>query len=213
MITRDNDSVIISAHLFENWMGFSSTGFHDQLAAVFGGAHTWTWGTHLRGKQPIFKKKSVLPIGGVTELSKHLIVCFTGQVHPPNSAGTKFHSLPEHQITMWMAVSEHAKMFGTVLRQSNWTQASWHLNEECKLREKLFPGCLSPRTRILIHAARETGAGARYAGHGGGGAVWACGENNTIAETENCWRNITKRWKGAWVKRLNVDAKGLVVQS
>ena len=208
---RDFNSLVLSAHFFENWMGYSSTGFHDQLAAVYGGAHIWNWGTHMSGQWPVFKKKPVLPAGGPEELSRSILVCFTGKAHSPNTAGSRFQSLPQKDIPKWSAVSEHARHFGLALRQSNWVRAAWHLNEECKLREELSPGCLSPRARKLISKARQLGAGARYAGHGSGGTVWACGDSDAVAATKRCWRRMCGQWKGAWVKQPEIAGKGLVI--
>lgn len=208
---RDFNSLVLSAHFFENWLGFSSTGFHDQLAAVYGGAHIWNWGTHMRGQWPVFKKKPVMPAGGPEELSRKILVCFTGQAHSPNTAGSRFQSLPLKDIPKWSAVSEHARHFGLALRQSNWVQAAWHLNEECKLREELSPGCLSSRARTLICKARQVGVGARYAGYGSGGTVWACGDKDAVAATKRCWRRMCGQWKGAWVKQPDVAGTGLVI--
>lgn len=208
---RDFNSLVLSAHFFENWLGYSSTGFHDQLAAAYGGAHIWNWGTHMRGQWPVFKKKSVMPAGGPEELSRNILVCFTGQAHSPNIAGSRFQSLLQKDIPKWSAVSEHARLFGLALRRSNWAQASRHLNEECQLREELSPGCLSPRARKLILEARQLGVGARYAGHGSGGTVWALGDSQAVAATKRCWLRICGQWKGAWVKQPEVAGKGLEI--
>ena len=47
---QDRPTIALLAHFVENWLGFSSTGLQDQLAAVYGGANLWSLGREFRGR-------------------------------------------------------------------------------------------------------------------------------------------------------------------
>jgi D-glycero-alpha-D-manno-heptose-7-phosphate kinase len=206
----DWPSLAMSAHLFENWLGFSASGFHDQLAALYGGANQWTWGTHFRSASPVFKRLAINPAGGAAAISRHILLCFTGQPHakirrPPDPGW-----LPTQKLQRWREVSELTTAFAKSLRQARWTEAARYLNDECSLREQIRPACLSARARLLVDAARSSGVGCRYTGHGHGGCVWAIGERRAIERTSAKWTTLSASWNGAWVLRPAIAERGLM---
>jgi len=197
---QDYPSLCLVAHLFENWLGFSSTGFQDQLAALHGGANLWTWGTELdSGVLRFYKRTPILPSGGAAELDRHILLCFTGQRHRPSRMRRQATRLTGDELKRWITVSQHTDNFAVALQNSDWSGAAQHLNAECDLREAIDPACLSNRAKLLVHAGRHPGVGCRYAGHGHGGCVWAIGEEKAIAATDETWHRIARNWKEAWV--------------
>jgi D-glycero-alpha-D-manno-heptose-7-phosphate kinase len=207
---QDRPTIALLAHFFENWLGFSSTGFQDQLAALYGGANLWTWGSNLAAEAPIYVQTGILPPGGSDELSKHILLCFTGQSHPRNRAGEQLKTLPRCDLKRWEKVAQLTQEFSTSLKKADWEGAAHFLNAECALREAIAPGCLSARAKRLAAAARQCGAGCRYAGHGHGGCVWAIGEVNVITETTDRWRDLGRKWDESWVIAPRVAAAGLI---
>lgn len=208
---QDWPTLSLITHLLENWLGFSSTGFQDQLAALYGGANLWTWGIHFDGVAPIYKRSSILPLGGADELNEHILLCFTGQSHAPTRMSKQVRRLEGSERAQWERVSRHTESFSAALRTSDWIGAARHLNAECDLRGKLDSTCLSARARVLVNVGRQSGVGCRYAGHGHGGCVWAIGDATAIGTTKEVWDGVARKWKGAWVIMPRVAAKGLVV--
>jgi D-glycero-alpha-D-manno-heptose-7-phosphate kinase len=207
---HDFPSLLLVAHFLENWLGFASTGFQDQLAALYGGANLWTWGTHLDQLVPIYMRSEILPSGGSNELSKHILVCFTGEPHPPSGAGSQFKRLTALEIAQWSRVSRCTEDFSRSVQASDWSAAAHHLNAECDIRTEIDSGCLSSRAKLLVESGRICGSGCRFAGHGHGGCVWAIGSDSAIRATDISWRTIVQRWKGAWLVRPKVASHGLL---
>jgi galactokinase/mevalonate kinase-like predicted kinase len=170
----DYPSLCMTAHLLENWLGFSTTGFQDQLAALHGGANLWTWGAELEsGGTSFYRRTPILPVGGTAQLDEHILLCFTGQRHRPSRISKRARMLSGADLGRWTEVSQQTENFAVALRDSDWRSAARCLNAECDLRIAIDPTCLSSRAQLLVTAGRSLGLGCRYAGHGSGGA--ACG--------------------------------------
>jgi D-glycero-alpha-D-manno-heptose-7-phosphate kinase len=207
----DRQRIALLAHFLENWLGFSSTGFQDQLAALYGGANLWSWGASFASDGALYTQTNIMPIGGGEDLCKHILVCFTGQSHPRNRAGEQFRRLPASEMRRWDKVAQLTFEFSNSLKIADWESAAHYLNLECALREEIAPACLSPRSLHLAAAARQSGAGCRYAGHGHGGCMWAIGGAKAIQETRDRWSRLAKKWKGGWVIAPRVAEVGLIL--
>jgi len=57
--------------------------------------------------------------------------------------------------------------------------------------------------------AEETGCGARFAGAGACGSVWALGEKKRIQELKSIWKSTLAPIQGAGVLDCWVDARGV----
>lgn len=210
---EDHRAIALLAHFVENWLGFSSTGFQDQIAAANGGANLWSWGANVKGEDPLWRHTDIMPRGGSEELGRHLLLCFTGQPHARNRAGEQFRTLPKSELRQWEKVADLTDEFSTSLKAADWARAAHYLDAECALREEITPDCLSSRARQLADAARQCGAGCRYAGHGPGGCMWAVGDTDAIRDTGVAWRRLAKHWKEAWVISPTVAAVGLTQEA
>jgi D-glycero-alpha-D-manno-heptose-7-phosphate kinase len=203
-------TIALLAHFLENWLGFSSTGFQDQLAALHGGANLWSWGADFKSETPLYTQTDIMPLGGPEQLGEHMLLCFTGQSHLPNRAGEQFKRLPTVEMQRWEKVAKLTLEFSSSLRSAEWENAANLLNLECAVREEIATACLSTRSKQLAAAARQCGSGCRYAGHGHGGCMWAVGETRAIQETKDRWCRLAKKWKGAWVITPGVARMGLI---
>jgi galactokinase/mevalonate kinase-like predicted kinase len=122
---HDYASLCLTAHFLENWLGFSSTGFQDQLAALHGGANLWTWGAELDSSEPAFYRRTpILPGNGAAELDKHLLLCFTGQRHRPSRMWEQVRTLKGRELKRWMEVSQYTENFAMALSNSDWKGAA-----------------------------------------------------------------------------------------
>jgi D-glycero-alpha-D-manno-heptose-7-phosphate kinase len=207
---QDRPTIALLAHFLENWLGFSSTGLQDQLAALHGGANLWSWGAKLKGPEPLYAQANIMPSGGFEELGRHMLLCFTGQPHPHNRAGEQFRRLQRSDLSLWERVAQLTQEFGTALKAADWGGAAHFLNAECVFREEIAPACLSSRARLLAGVARQCGVGCRYAGHGHGGCMWAVGDTNAINETRIAWCRLARGWRNGWVGVPKVAANGLI---
>jgi len=73
----------------------------------------------------------------------------------------------------------------------------------------LWLEALIPVTHQLIRHAEEAGCGARFAGAGAGGSVWALGEKKRIQELKNIWRSTLAPIRGAGILDCAVDPRGV----
>ena len=90
-----------------------------------------------------------------------------------------------------------------------WEESVRLIKEEMKMRRKITPGALIPVTYSLINVAEKAGCGARFAGAGAGGAVWALGQPENIDRLKNRWSNSLKKIKGAYILECAIDQKGV----
>ena len=81
--------------------------------------------------------------------------------------------------------------------------------EEMKIRRRITPDALIPVTDRLIQTAEKTGCGARFAGAGAGGSVWAIGEADQINKLRKKWSEMLESVKGASILDCGVDPTGV----
>lgn len=205
------DRILMFCHLFENWLGFSRTGFHDQLAAIYGGANLWTWGAFFGKQNFIYQKSKLLNRSDCEYYDKRIILSFTGEAHKPTKFGSVPFVLNEYSRRLWLKLSALTEQFSIALRNKDTKRASELLNEECDLRVRIDPLRVSTKSRILIDIAKKNKVGSRYVGHGHGGCVWAIGSKNGIRKTLSEWRSILKKWPNAWAIFPNLEEKGIIV--
>jgi D-glycero-alpha-D-manno-heptose-7-phosphate kinase len=77
------------------------------------------------------------------------------------------------------------------------------------VRRDITPDALIPVTSELIRQAELAGCGARFAGAGAGGSVWALGEKKRIDELRTAWISTLAPIRGAGVLDCAVDPKGV----
>lgn len=203
--------ILFFCHLFENWLGFSSTGFHDQLAAIYGGANLWTWGADFQREDLIYQKHTLLSSEDCSLINERLILTFTGESHEATKMKLHNNLLSEHELKPWYTISQLTKDFSSALESKDWESAARFLNKECGIRSKINPNCISKRAGLLIKIARNEGVGSRPVGHGHGGCVWALGDKDKIADTFAEWKAQSDNWVGAWTIYPGMAEKGLVI--
>lgn len=83
------------------------------------------------------------------------------------------------------------------------------LEEEMRLRKELTPEALIPITKKLIDQAIRAGCGARFAGAGAGGSVWALGGMENIQRLKEIWTNTLATVRSAKVLKCGIDPAGV----
>jgi D-glycero-alpha-D-manno-heptose-7-phosphate kinase len=185
-------------------------GIQDQAAAVYGGVNAWTW--HYESIKAPFRRHLLLKRSGHRELSERLLLAYSGISHVSsrmNQAWIK-DFLSGKTRAGWVKVNDVVRKLGGLIEKKSWKAAAALLREEMAVRREITPHALIPITERLIAQAEEAGCGARFAGAGAGGAVWALGEKENIDTLRTLWRDTLKPVRGAGLLNCEVDSKGVL---
>jgi D-glycero-alpha-D-manno-heptose-7-phosphate kinase len=197
------------AYQLEDAVSSGKCGIQDQAAAVFGGVHLWLW-RFGHGPSP-YERQALLDRRGQTELSEHLVVAFSGKSHVSAQINRQWieEFLSGQTRTGWIEANRIVRRLAQAVAGRKWDRAAGLLREEMAVRRAITPDALIPVTQQLIQQAEEEGCGARFAGAGAGGSVWALGEKKRIQELKNIWRSTLAPIRGAGILDCWVDAKGV----
>ncbi len=184
-------------------------GIQDQAAAVYGGVHLWTW-RYSQENRP-FSRLVLLKGKDLKEISESIIVAFSGQSHVAARMNRAWIEdfLSGKTRSGWITANEIVKLLAEAVRKKDWRSAAGLLREEMKIRRKITSDALIPFTSELIYRAEKTGCGARFAGAGAGGSLWAIGEPDRIRDLEDKWKKMLMPVKGAGILRCSVDQRGV----
>ena len=196
------------AYSLEDGISGGNCGIQDQAAAVFGGVHLWTW----RYSNPLkpFTRKRLFTKKGERILSSHLAVAYSGRSHISSLTNRKWIGdfLSGKTRQGWLKVNAIVQRFAEELKAMRWEEAARQLRQEMALRREITPEALIPVTETLIKQAEKAGCGARFAGAGAGGTVWAIGEMGNIEKLKMAWEKTLTPIRGAKVLECSIDNSG-----
>ena len=184
-------------------------GMQDHIAAVYGGVHLWRWCYGTGGS--VFERVSLLDKKGRGELSRRLLVAYSGQSHESARTNRKWvgEFLSGRSRAGWVEVNRTVQRFADAVSARRWEEAAELLREECALRRQLTPEALIPVTETLIDQAAAAGCGARFAGAGAGGSVWALGTVERVSALRHAWSRTLGAIPGAGILECTVDGAGV----
>jgi D-glycero-alpha-D-manno-heptose-7-phosphate kinase len=84
------------------------------------------------------------------------------------------------------------------------------MNKETDLRCSMTPEIFDELGNSLFNSAKEEGCGARFTGAGGGGCIWALGEEEKIAILKSKWEKILSSLGTACLLKSPIDSCGLL---
>lgn len=87
------------------------------------------------------------------------------------------------------------------------------MNRETALRKKMTPDVLDDMGDKLAGAAVKHNCGARFTGAGGGGCVWAIGEEEDISKLKEVWQDLLSERETAYLLNAKIDANGVLPDS
>ncbi len=193
----------------EDGVNGGNCGLQDQAAAVFGGVNQWNW--HYGNQAIPYERIPLLDRKGQKELSNRLLVAYSGKSHV--SARTNRNWIKDFLSSKtraeWCRVNEIVCSLAIAIQKQHWKQAAGFLKEEMALRKKLTPEAMIPTTAKLIKQAERAGCGARFAGAGAGGSLWALGNTEDIQRLKKRWENTISLIKGAKILDCEVDTTGV----
>ncbi len=184
-------------------------GIQDQAAATFGGMNLWTW-RYGNGRSP-FQRERLLDPEGWKELSRALLVAYSGKSHVSLRTNRTWVNdfLAGRTRNGWIKVNEIVNRTADALKQGDWNRAARFLNAEMAIRREITPDALIPLTAKMIDQAESVGCGARFAGAGGGGSVWALGDLEKIQELRNIWKRTLDPIKNGRILDCDIDPEGV----
>jgi len=197
----------IAFHL-EDAINGGMCGMQDHGAAVFGGVNRWIWNYSRTGKP--FEREAILDKNGQKEISKNILVAYSGSRH----ISARINRLWIEQFlngktrSGWIEVNRIVDRFASNLKERKWKDAAEDLCNEVAIRKEITPEAFSPVIDTLIKESEKVGCGARFAGAGGGGTVWALGEIDDIQELRKRWTDILKGTRRGRILECAVDPIG-----
>ncbi|MDY6971090.1 MAG: galactokinase [Thermodesulfobacteriota bacterium] len=206
---RLSKSQILSlAYHLEDGISGGNCGLQDQAAAVYGGVHQWRW-RYGRGNA-LVERHSLLDRKGQKELTLRLLVAYSGKGHSSSRINRNWLKdfLSGRTRPEWVKVNTIIHQLALAIKGQDWNGAARLLREEMGLRREITPQALIPITAKLVDQAERTGCGARFAGAGAGGSLWALGELEDIQELRKIWLKTLKPVKGARILDCQVDPSG-----
>ena len=211
-LERENltrSEIVHLAYHLEDGVSGGNCGLQDHMAAAYGGVNQYVW--QYGNRTTPFKKHPLLDRTGQQDLSKRLLVAYSGRTHVSSSINRNWIKdfLSGKTRSGWIRVNETVRRFAGAVREKDWQRSAALLREEMALRRRLTPEAMTPVTKKLVAQAESNGCGARFAGAGAGGSVWALGEADDINRLKESWGGTLASIKGARILECRVDSVGV----
>jgi D-glycero-alpha-D-manno-heptose-7-phosphate kinase len=177
---------------------------------VFGGVNLWRW--QFGNRRAPYGRQALLDRRGERELSERLLVAFSGKSHVSAriNQGWLEGFFSGKTRAGWIEANRIVRRLAQALIDRKWDRAAKLLREEMAVRRDITPDALIPVTDKLIRQAEQAGCGARFAGAGAGGSVWALGEKKRIQELKTVWTSTLGPIRGAGSLACAVDPRGVL---
>ena len=203
-----SEEILRVGYHLEDGINGGHCGIQDQAAAVYGGVNYWSWdfsmGTSFGERKSLLEKN-------MQDLSERLLVAYSGSSHVSANINRSWVAdfLSGDTRSGWIMANEAVKGFGEALENNDWKNAVNQLKAEMLIRREITPDALIPVTEKLIDMAEMNSCGARFAGAGGGGSLWALGEPDKISELRKIWDKYLEPVKDACILDCTVDTSGV----
>ncbi len=200
--------ILYLAYHVEDGVSGGNCGLQDQAAAVYGGVNQWIW--RHGDSSGLFRKTLLLDKEGQEQLSKRILVVYSGKSHVSATTNRKWvHDFLAGQTRAgWIKANEIVHRFAGALKERHWNEAASHLKEEMALRREITPEAMTPLTDRLVMEAEKLGCGSRFAGAGAGGSVWALGEVVAIEKLRQAWGIALDSMEGGRILDCRIDGAG-----
>lgn len=201
--------ILYLAYQLEDAINGGMCGLQDQGAAVFGGVNKWVWNYSRVGR--VFERESIFNNNAQKELSKRILVAYSGKRH----LSARINRLWIEQFLKgttrsgWIEANRVVSRFAAYLKEGRWKDAAAELRNEVAIRRDITPEAFTPIITRLIQESEKVGCGARFAGAGGGGTVWAISEIDNIQRLREIWANILKGTKKGRILECAIDPVGV----
>ena len=208
-IKRKN--IALLAHALEGSVAGVPCGIQDQLAAAYGGIHAWHWLGD--GDGVSFRKRSLIKKREYKKFENRLLLAYCGIPHESKQVNQKWVSqfMAGRFRDKWIEIIDCTRAFSDALTRGEIEAAADWMNRETAIRKRMTPEVLDPVGRRLVTSAVKIGCGARFAGAGGGGCIWALGEGRKIHRLKDSWMSILSKHPTAKLLNVDIASEGLLV--
>jgi D-glycero-alpha-D-manno-heptose-7-phosphate kinase len=208
---RSRKDIALLANRMETLVAQSPCGIQDHLAAVYGGVNLWSWHPGFQGKE--FSRNILVPKRDYPGLEKSMLLAYGGNPHESLNVNGRWvrQFLSGRVRNQWVKIVACTRGFAGALEKKDFPEACRLMNLETDIRMGLTPDVLDEVGQKLVSAARSFNCGARFAGAGGGGCVWALGGENDIKRLQPQWEAILSGHENARMLEASVDHRGLLV--
>jgi D-glycero-alpha-D-manno-heptose-7-phosphate kinase len=205
------EQIVLLAHAIEEAVAGISCGLQDQLAAAYGGVHAWYWPGG--PADPPFRRLEVLTKEDYAALESCLLVAYCGVPHASQDINGKWidQFVKGTARPLWSEIVSCTNEFVESVSVKDWPTAARAMNKEVQIRRKMTPEVFDEVGVALFEKAVARGCGARFTGSGGGGCIWALGEEEDIAPLKPEWMDILSQREGARLLEAKVDPRGLQI--
>jgi D-glycero-alpha-D-manno-heptose-7-phosphate kinase len=200
------------AHYLEGAVAGVLCGVQDQTAAAFGGVNLWEWKFGQKGPEflrcPVFDSHEK-----IEQLNRHLLVAYCGIPHESSDVNGRWVNefRAGRAYDAFEQITRLTRQFTRALGDFSFKEAVQLMNRETAIRCEMTPDVLDNTGRKLWESAKAQGCGARFTGAGGGGCLWAIGEEFDIDKLKIQWQKILNPIDGAMVLNASIDPKGIFV--
>ena len=205
--------IVLLAHAIEESVAGVPCGFQDQLAAVYGGVHSWYWQDGLNDR--IFHRKTLVrkPLHSV--FARHILLAYCGIPHESRNINSRWvkQFISGSTRKTWKKIVDYTHQFSEALSKQQYHEAGKIMNAETALRREMTPDVLDHTGVELILSAQSMDCGARFTGAGGGGCIWAIGKAEAIGRLHDVWEDVLGKTPDARLLEVNIDADGLIISS
>jgi D-glycero-alpha-D-manno-heptose-7-phosphate kinase len=193
----------------EDGISGGNCGIQDQAAAVYGGVNRWRW--RYGNRNFIYERERLLDRDGQRELSRRILVVFSGKSHVSKRTNLSWINdfLSGKTRAGWIKANDIVNRFAGALQERDWREAARSLRDEMAIRREITPDALIPITEKLIDQAESKDCGARFAGAGAGGSIWALGEVDRIRDLRKTWEIALAPIRGAKILDCAIDPLGV----
>ena len=140
-----------------------------------------------------------------------MLVAYSGESHISSKTNRKWikDCLSGKTRGGWIKANEIVDRLAHAIYRKDWGKAAALLREEMSIRNKITPEALIPITRKLVEQAENEGCGARFAGAGAGGSLWAIGKSENIGNLRRVWDETLSPQRYAGLLNCEVDPTGV----
>jgi D-glycero-alpha-D-manno-heptose-7-phosphate kinase len=197
------------AHTIEESVAGVPCGMQDQLAAAYGGVNAWYWNGDAAG--PAYEQKVLAEKKQYQKLEKQILLAYCGMPHESKNINGKWvrQFLSGRYRKLWAEIAGFAHSFVEAFAGSDIKKALKAMNNEMEIRRKMTPEVLDAMGDKLVKSVVENGCGARFTGAGGGGCIWALGEEEDVLRLKGLWEGLLADQEEARLLPVEIDPDGL----
>jgi len=205
----DPSTIAVLAHEIEQGMAGVVCGIQDHLAAAYGGVNAWHWKQD-QGRLGWSKQALVSEEKG-PDLDLHILVAYCGVPHESKDVNGTWTGrfIQGYDRSEWRQIIENTKKFVQAFEKHEFAAAIDAMNKETEIRRRITPDVVNDVGAALLESAIKDNCGARFAGAGGGGCLWALGTKESIKSLRPVWEKIVAMHPDGAVLDAGIDWKGV----